>query len=239
MCCVQWSWRVRKHVRSWWDNIIMEYLTERRNCKGKESSLIFRRAEKCIRVQGSCKGRASSSALPGKLCRLSGCYCSLHLGFQVHLWYHKYRNCPAFFRQNFKVWGCSFVIRIGFTVWLMGPTRETPADVELHALCPASSPQSGKACRGYRELPGGSAGLGCLRKWWQQVFHTPGELIWGFSQFSVNMLTVVLQILSLILCSCFCFSVLLNVCILGGWGVLGFFHLCFSVPYLHFIFFFL
>lgn len=90
------------------------------------------------------------------------------------------------------------------------------------------SPLSGKACRGHRELPRSSAGLGCLQKWWQQVFHTPGELTCGFSELSVNMLTVVLQILSWILCSCFCFSALFNASILGGWDILDFFHLCFS-----------
>lgn len=44
----------------------MEYWTKRRNCKGKESPLIFQRAEKCVRIQGSHKGRSSSFALPGK-----------------------------------------------------------------------------------------------------------------------------------------------------------------------------
>lgn len=118
----------------------MEYLTERRNCKGKESPLIFQRAEKCVRIHGSYKRKALSFALPGKLCRLSWVLLFIAPGFP---------NPPIvpsnteialhFLDKNFKVWGCSFVIRIGFTAWQKAPARETPADEELLALCPPFS----------------------------------------------------------------------------------------------------
>lgn len=120
---------------------------------------------------------------------------------------HKYRNCFSFFRQKFQG------LKVCGKDWLQeGSSRcGTAFSTVWQGL---QRPQ-----RAARRL----CWPGCLRKWWQQVFHTPGELTCGFSQFSVKMLTVVLHILCLILCPCFCFSALLDVSILGGLGCFGVF----------------
>lgn len=140
----------------------------------------------------------------------------------------KYRNCSSFFRQKFQ--GLKVHLydkdRLQGDLGRCGTACFVPCFF-VHSLAKLAEATATR----------GSAGLGCLWKWWQQVFHTPGELTCGFSQLCVNMLTVVLQILSLILCSCFCFSALFSVSILGGWDILGFFHLCFccSLPLLYFL----
>lgn len=106
----------------------MEYLTKRRSCKEKKRNVL-----------------ESRTRARGELCPLS---CQENFADKVHVtvhftWVskstcdtHKYSSCSSCFRQKCQGLRCTFVIRIGFTV-AEGPAKETPADVELLALCPA------------------------------------------------------------------------------------------------------
>lgn len=109
-----------------------------------------------------------------------------------------------FLDKTFEVWECSIATRIGCCGRSLqrcdrkDPAKETPADVELHSSFPppsSTAAESGRSCRGCRELPGGFAGLGCLRWWWQQLLHVLGELVWCLFLCRSHLMVVLLQIL--------------------------------------------
>lgn len=112
-------------------------------------------------------GTAWPSALPGKLRRFKQVLLFIAPGFSRPPMLLINTEIALFLGKKVEVRECSVVTKIGCCgrelQWCnkRDPAEETPADVELHASCPAPSstaPRSGQDCRGHRELAGGSGG---------------------------------------------------------------------------------